>query len=69
MQKLAFFKGLIIGLSLSSFLWGGIFVSMKKIVPMKDLSFGATIHPASSIDFSWSEELCNTPQWKSIALN
>jgi hypothetical protein len=32
MQKLAFFKGLVIGLSLSSCLWMGIFISVKNTV-------------------------------------
>ena len=32
MQKLAFFKGLVIGLSLSSCLWIGIIVSVKKSI-------------------------------------
>ncbi len=69
MQKLVFFKGLIIGLSLSSFLWGGIFFSVKKLIPASDISMESTPHPFSSVAFDWSEELSKTPKWKSIAMN
>jgi len=31
MQKLKFFKGLFFGLILSFFMWGGIFIAVKKI--------------------------------------
>ena len=56
MQKLAFFKGLAIGLSLSSFLWLGILTGVKKIALRKAQVKTVQLPPQDSFVALWPED-------------